>query len=871
MSNPTNFPLSDRALQPGEADLLGRGAFVRNLAKILCNAPKGDSVVFALYGKWGEGKTSTLTLLDAELVALKENGEDVPVVIRFNPWVFSGREHLFNAFFEDIGNAIGTSDLPDPEVTAKKWKRLGAYSELAGSALGGIDAALNILGLAIPGGRIASAGLKKIGETMATAAQADENATVPSLSYHRKELEETLKTLPNPLLVILDDLDRLPPNELVEIFQLLKSTVDLPNVHYLLLCDRGNIELNLKKQGLRADYLEKIVQFSAPLPAIPDAVLHELLITQLQAIFKEFTGNDRRIDEDLWTRIRSSKFPEVFTTLRDVKRFVGEFRMTLPVFCNGGYFELNPEHFLKLQALRLFCPSVVELIRKQRALFMKKPRGFLHPGDENGEIAKEKKGFIEQEIPAFLKKQKASQYLPLIRELLLRYGQDLSDQELAAEQRFLASRLWFDSYFTIEMPAKYVSVADVNQIRRRLGGTQEALTEIIDQVIRRSGEVALVRCLENQFRDDIVDHGQALICAILSATPSDDTTNIGSDGPWFPFHDYFARWLRLTPEQERETKLLEILRDSRNHTYFSALLYDAKNANEQSSTHLRHIKPLMGVLGKATARIIEEKSAEGTGLLQDGFWYAQDAWIEWGSKSRLQSWIRKVTATDSGLKDYLRALGGYKVSHDGSGEEKEYYWLNHHRLSVFPDIREGNRRCGHLLASCEDPREKLLWESALTSFKDQSEYRKGFQFLKKHHPDFLKARFHPVSPGHFTHDIMAVITAENPGGEIQTPEENQRRTQALADDLQTRGISAAPFSVGAADGSHLEQSFLIPANLDAAVEIGRKFDQVAVFMIYNKEFVDIVACGGEGKHRLGLLSRVVVWPPLRASKNRTST
>ena len=124
MNPAPNFPLSDRALQTGESDLLGRGAFVRNLATILCNAPKGDSVVFALYGKWGEGKTSTLTLLDAEFAARSGNNEAVPVVIRFNPWVFSGREHLFNAFFEDIGNAIGTSAVPDPENTAKKWKRL---------------------------------------------------------------------------------------------------------------------------------------------------------------------------------------------------------------------------------------------------------------------------------------------------------------------------------------------------------------------------------------------------------------------------------------------------------------------------------------------------------------------------------------------------------------------------------------------------------------------------------------------------------------------------------------------------------------------------------------------------------------------------
>ncbi len=388
--------------------------------------------------------------------------------------------------------------------------------------------------------------------------------------------------------------------------------------------------------------------------------------------------------------------------------------------------------------------------------------------------------------------------------------------------------------------------------------------------MQRSGEVALVRCLENQFRDDILDHGQALICAILSTDRSHDTDNIGSEGAWFPLEEYFGRWLRLTPVNERKERVLELLNSSRNHLFFSTQLYNLNQVNGQSAERLRNLSPFTDALGKATAWIIEDKSGKGETLLQDNYWYAQDVWENWGSKSKLKNWVCEITRTDEGLRAYLLALGGYRTSNHGD-ECEEYFWLNHHRLCVFPDIRDGIRRCTRLLASSEDPREVLLWKSSLESFKAQSEYRKGFQFLKINHPDFLKARFHPVSADHFTHDIMAIITAENPGGVIQTPEENQRLTKALSDDLQTRGIPATPFSVGAADGSHLEQSFLIAANLDAAVEIGRKFNQVAVFMIYNKEFVDIVACGGEGKHRLGLLSRIVVWPPLSRSLNHKVT
>ena len=76
--------------------------------------------------------------------------------------------------------------------------------------------------------------------------------------------------------------------------------------------------------------------------------------------------------------------------------------------------------------------------------------------------------------------------------------------------------------------------------------------------------------------------------------------------------------------------------------------------------------------------------------------------------------------------------------------------------------------------------------------------------------------------------------------------------------------------VGAADGTHLEQSFLIAVNLDTAVQFGKDYKQVAIFMVYNKETVEIVGCGGEGKHRLGLLSRIVVWPALPSPKTTGS-
>ncbi len=59
-----------------------------------------------------------------------------------------------------------------------------------------------------------------------------------SLSQLRDELAADLHGQDKRLLVIIDDVDRLPANEVRQIFRLVKSVADLPNVNYLLIFDR---------------------------------------------------------------------------------------------------------------------------------------------------------------------------------------------------------------------------------------------------------------------------------------------------------------------------------------------------------------------------------------------------------------------------------------------------------------------------------------------------------------------------------------------------------------------------------------------------------------------------------------------------------
>ena len=74
------------------------------MARLLSSAGKDGSVVFALYGRFGEGKTTVLNFVDHLLKKSRSDSNDShsPVLIRFEPWIFSNSENLIRAFFSEV-------------------------------------------------------------------------------------------------------------------------------------------------------------------------------------------------------------------------------------------------------------------------------------------------------------------------------------------------------------------------------------------------------------------------------------------------------------------------------------------------------------------------------------------------------------------------------------------------------------------------------------------------------------------------------------------------------------------------------------------------------------------------------------------------
>ncbi|MBJ6922896.1 P-loop NTPase fold protein, partial [Vibrio cholerae] len=83
-------------------------------------------------------------------------------------------------------------------------------------------------------------------------------ANEQSLSDIRQDLSGLLLERKAPLIVVMDDLDRLTTSQLRMVFQLIKANLEFPNVVFLLLFQRDLVEDKLNDGAqLGRDYLEK--------------------------------------------------------------------------------------------------------------------------------------------------------------------------------------------------------------------------------------------------------------------------------------------------------------------------------------------------------------------------------------------------------------------------------------------------------------------------------------------------------------------------------------------------------------------------------------------------------------------------------------
>jgi len=347
----------DLPIRSKREDLLSRAKFSFALADALLGYEHTESVVTAIYGDWGSGKSSVVNLV---LERVEERAADLPkerrpIVLRFNPWNYSDQNQLIGQFFRALSVALRKGDPGEDakkagqqlEVYAEFFKPLALIPEPTGLVAGVSTAAALVF------------------KTVGVAASRWGKLKSADLEGMRRDLDRLLAKQQRKILIVIDDIDRLNSGEIRQIFQLVKSLGDFPNTIYLLAFAREIVvkALTHVQEGSGDDYLEKIVQVPFQLPKVSSEEVHKLLFSLLDELVKDVP--EGRWDQTYWGNLFEGGLRYFFKSVRDVLRYVNALRFAYPMVAD----EVSPIDFLAITAIQVFEPAVFDGIRDNPDLF----------------------------------------------------------------------------------------------------------------------------------------------------------------------------------------------------------------------------------------------------------------------------------------------------------------------------------------------------------------------------------------------------------------------------------------------------------------------------------------------------------------------
>ena len=340
-------PLIDAPIRSSAEDDLGRAPVAHAFARSILELDASQGLVVAVMGPWGHGKSSFINLMREEFEGIPKESDPTPeesktrralTVIDFNPWMFSGSDQLVDFFFTQIG----------AELKVKNESRLGKIADWLGQYAGILKPAAKLIPLpdASAVGEVIAAGISGLAGTTS----ADR-----SVQKVKDDITEALSKLEKPIVVVIDDIDRLTKIEIREVFKLVRLTASFPNIIYLLAFDRERVEQALSEDGISGRaYLEKIVLMSFDVPQASEKLLRSRAIAELGRVLSPVTN--ATLDEHRWTSAYSEVIEPLLSNIRDVTRYAISAKQTIKDL--GDQVDLVD--LLAMEALRVFRPEIFQ-------------------------------------------------------------------------------------------------------------------------------------------------------------------------------------------------------------------------------------------------------------------------------------------------------------------------------------------------------------------------------------------------------------------------------------------------------------------------------------------------------------------------------
>lgn len=370
---------------PSRIDEIGRKDYAELLIGKICSSYKSGSLgegsmTILLNERFGAGKTTFFYLLE-------DSAKGKLRTCVFKPWQTSDGEGIIQELLKLLEEQYA--------ISSQLGKQLEGYSKLlAGSkAKNVLDFVSHLLN--------------------------ERN----SLARRYELIKKMLKNINDPLIVFVDDVDRLQAEELLSLLKLLRDAADFPNIIYIVAADKEAMSQMLAIKGIKDadEYLKKFFNFELLFP-MDDSYIHSLLITKIENTLSQYSMvrySISSLEKDL---ISTQYVRSVFYSPRDVYRFINLLSYTLDLFQRYGVLQdVHVPDLLKLLIIQFICPKIYKILRDEMDVLLdvKLDEGRIHLKEEYKDI--------------IISRQRKKELDDLIKDVQVKTDQQVSTDKSADE------------------------------------------------------------------------------------------------------------------------------------------------------------------------------------------------------------------------------------------------------------------------------------------------------------------------------------------------------------------------------------------------------------------------------------------------------
>ncbi|MCB9187837.1 MAG: hypothetical protein H6599_01010 [Flavobacteriales bacterium] len=329
-----NYFIEDIPLESNYVDEIGFDQLVNNLYVSIISDYYKKSFTVGIVSPWGSGKSSFIAALKRKINVTQ--GSNV-ITVEFHPYLNHSSEDVISEFFSILSHEMSKySGKISSQITEYSDKLIRLYKN------GEIDGILK---------------------------KAKFRFDDKSMHELYTDIDDALRQISKPVVVYIDDLDRLSAQEILNVLKLIRNTANFANTVFVIAYDKSYVIKSLDNENVpdSGRYLDKFFQLEVFLPQIE--------VQKLKFKFLDLINMKKESDITPFVKIRVEEalndpkclFDRYVHNFRDVKRFYNQFIFEERILRS----EIDLVDLLNFIFLKSKYPKFLQfLLNKQKEIFL---------------------------------------------------------------------------------------------------------------------------------------------------------------------------------------------------------------------------------------------------------------------------------------------------------------------------------------------------------------------------------------------------------------------------------------------------------------------------------------------------------------------